>query len=697
MEDTKLLAQPAPKKKKTKWMEDAGKKPKAIDNEKALKMYNDRRTNMQSWRTQFEADWDTCDKQVASRTYYKDGILQVNPPMEQNIIEMAVGRYAGKTTYNLEPIGEPNVDEIMPAKYILDHFLVMGGFHEEKKQWRLDKATYGTAIFFCGITYECSYSYDIKDGSDAESIRDTNYVEKKNEEYIMTPVNVPLRHFWIDERALSQPMFTKARDCIMQETISLEEFQARYKNKGWFEDIKDIKESDDADPAYGNDLNVSADAKQNVILHHYMNRITKDYFIVANQKDLVYKGKLLYKHNRLPFVLKQHYPRNNCMYGRGIPHKVRYLKAYKAEMLQGLLDKVRLSSGINLGMGNETSVDGDLYTASGEINIWRFTGGIDQVRQFQMDGNINGYSNAIQMLDDMVIQDTGENVKAPYSSPASTLWETEIIEENKMVRVQAVNEADDMGIWEALTMALDNITQFAPKLLRTIKTLESGAVIECFPTITVPDVELSVEEEKYSNETEEMEWEKEDDSDDQYGKVKKAYNKYKIVTKNTEDYGNYGTFEFKPDIIKSRFRIKVTTPSTWNSLQAIQKNSITQYLQNKMMLWQVKPDLVENEDRKGLMDLLNLVYGYDDKFMATTRKSEIKQANMEMINRIYSLINNDAQNPTLQKPREITEANAWEAINNWQATGVTWQATGANWGGEGGNGEIQTSGWDGIV
>ena len=46
--------------------------------------------------------------------------------MEQNIIEMAVGRYAGKTTYNLEPIGEPNVDEIMPAKYILDHFLVMG-------------------------------------------------------------------------------------------------------------------------------------------------------------------------------------------------------------------------------------------------------------------------------------------------------------------------------------------------------------------------------------------------------------------------------------------------------------------------------------------------------------------------------------------------------------------------------------------
>jgi hypothetical protein len=50
----------------------------------------------------------------------------------------------------------------------------------------------------------------------------------------------------------------------------------------------------------------------------------------------------------------------------------------------------------------------------------------------------------INIIDDIVIQDTGENVKAPYTSPASTLGETEIIEENKMVRVKTIDESDDI-------------------------------------------------------------------------------------------------------------------------------------------------------------------------------------------------------------------------------------------------------------
>jgi hypothetical protein len=64
-----------------------------------------------------------------------------------------------------------------------------------------------------------------------ESLRKGEFKEVKNEEYTMTPLNVPLRNFRIDERAMNQPMFSKARDCIYQETLSLEEFQARYKNK----------------------------------------------------------------------------------------------------------------------------------------------------------------------------------------------------------------------------------------------------------------------------------------------------------------------------------------------------------------------------------------------------------------------------------------------------------------------------------
>lgn len=47
-----------------------------------------------------------------------------------------------------------------------------------------------------------------------------------------------------------------------------------------------------------------------------------------------------------------------------------------------------------------------------------------------------------------------------------------------------------------------------------------------------------------------------------------------------EDYGKYGYFELKPSTITGDLTVRITTPSTRSSMKVLEKNSITQYIQN---------------------------------------------------------------------------------------------------------------------
>lgn len=640
-----------------------------------INSFKTRLNDMRSARKNFEDDRNVIDLQVESKTYYRDGILQVNVPLEQNLIEMSCGRFAWHTDITIEPIGVPNVDELMPAKYSLQHFMYMWWFHDEKKSWRLDKATYGTWILFTGISYTARPKFTPKKSSN--DLFDTEYIETKEETYVFTPKNVAIRSVYIDDRAIRQPDQKLIRDVIWQENISKEELITRYKDKKWFnipaEDS--IKEEYNTNKPYWNQATQKIQIDWNtIILYHYFNRECQDYQIFIGEKDMIFDGKMIYKHLELPREFTQHYPRNNCIYGRGIPHKVRYLKAYKSEMMQWMLDKVRASSGINIGLWNTTSVSGDLYTASGEINIWNFTWGIDQVKQFQLDGNINWYEALLNLIDDMAIQDTGENLKAPYSSPAKTLGETEIIEENKMIRIQSVNEADDMGLGRALTMSLDNITQFAPYLLKTTKKWTSGIDIDQFPTIIVPWAQIKVEnKEKEDNEVEnEIETDDMDEEEDTMN-ADIQYDETKFT--EIEDYGNYGSFEFKPDMIMGRFRVRVSTASTESKLNYIEKNKFTQYLQNKAILWEANPELLGKEDWDSMLELINLVYGYGDKFVANTKKSLRKKKWQEAVSNLLSLINwtgnenpNQPPVPWAPQPQGQIDPSAEGSVMNAEGT-----------------------------
>ena len=75
-----------------------------------------------------------------------------------------------------------------------------------------------------------------------------------------------------------------------------------------------------------------------------------------------------------------------------------------------------------------------------------------------------------------------------------------------------------------------------------------------------------------------------------------------------EDYGEYGIFEFKDDMINGEYRVRITTPSTLNTLKSLEKNSMTQYLTNIATLASMDPEIIKSLDIKSLKQLMDMTY-----------------------------------------------------------------------------------------
>jgi hypothetical protein len=137
--------------------------------------------------------------------------------------------------------------------------------------------------------------YELKKGTeDNENIffDNKNYNEFIKEKWIFTPKHVPLRHFWIDDRAVYSARIEDARDAIMQENISKEELmQRRGKNKYFF-NLDQVDYTADIYPQY----NKQQLSPERIIIHYYFNKITKDYRIIANYSILIFAGKFMYVH-----------------------------------------------------------------------------------------------------------------------------------------------------------------------------------------------------------------------------------------------------------------------------------------------------------------------------------------------------------------------------------------------------------------
>lgn len=574
--------------------------------------------DMRGARSQFENDWDTCDIQFRANTF-EDPVsweLIVNINVEQQLVDMELGRTSADLVFDVKPAWyRPNTQDLEASKYILQSFIDKEQFYDEYRTFKSSKAKYGTGVWFTWLRFEIEYVQELaKDDIEAQiwnGFFNKKYNEVKKENWFFSPQNVPLRSFFVDDRVLRQNNFQKAEDAVLLETLSKSQFVAKY----W--DVKQIDKKilnaipvAEESPAYG----IPA-PKGMIVLYHYYNKTTKDYIIVVNRQYVLYEGKMPYKNGKLPFDMCQHYPDEWCLYGIGICQRVRLWKAYKNNMAQSALRGARLSSGKIMALWNGGElVDWDMFVPSGGIGIARITNAIADMRDIDTRVDITGQINMMGLIDNEIREATGLDLKSPFEWSDETLWQTEIREQNKAIRYKAVDELMQQSLDRILTAMLNNISQFAPKLLASVSEVKSpeGDVIE--KTVQYPMVQV---------------------------------NNVTIIKKNgmrviKEDMGSYGYLELKPETIDWELLVNIVTPATNNTVMAtIEKNKISELAQNIQILAQSYwPEAVQQAfPLEQVIDKIKQAYWYDQTRMtADSKKDLIRKENEEAISEMQAAI-----------------------------------------------------------
>ena len=628
-----------------------------MDDLKLIEFLDNRFSDMSSAtiRKNKELDWDKFDRQFTAlsvRDQY--GNLKVNLPMEQNLIDTYEGRNTGKLIFDIQPDWkQADIEELQPAKYAMEFYLEWwdnkgSWFYEVAPRLRRGKAKYWTAFAFVWLENNKQLKFKIKDWADILSIADLENKENY-EPYILDaweffPKDLDIRSVYVDEKALNQPDIQKAEDCFVEKMMSLDKINFVRWKSNWYRNIDKLSES-----TYDEDKKNNKDhqAKNQVLIRFYYNSLSKDYIIYAPDNSvIIHKSKMLYNHWKLPIESVQHYSDDNCLYGIGICEKIKYLKWFKSEIMQSILDNAAMSSWLNFVIWNSWEIE-DWNLWGNWINMWRTTVWAEQIQQLQPQIN-SWLVSILNILDDLVVQDTWENVRAVIDMQTDKVGIVEMMEENKAIRHKSVDSNWNLFLDRILTMMLSNIAQFVPTLLcktETIKQWKKEVTKIEYPYIRIKDAVV----------------------------VKKKNGK--MIIDKEDNYGKLWYFELKPWTLSEWLWVKIVTPSSTNILPLIKKDAITKWIDNKLKLaqlaaldqtWQMMQKLQSTINFQELNDWINDVYWFEDKLKSKTGKDKIKDLNMKKVERIRAML--EWWVPTPEDWWQLLQNN--QQPNVWQNTWV---------------------------
>jgi hypothetical protein len=100
-------------------------KKKKADKMDTLSHFNKRFNEMDAERSNWIQERETCDAQYEAEVYEDNmGKVNINNPLEQDLVEMETGRTAGRPVFDVIPDPyDPNPEQVDTAKYVLDSFL----------------------------------------------------------------------------------------------------------------------------------------------------------------------------------------------------------------------------------------------------------------------------------------------------------------------------------------------------------------------------------------------------------------------------------------------------------------------------------------------------------------------------------------------------------------------------------------------
>jgi len=561
---------------------------------------------METERAKIEDERLAAEQQYEAPSYVdNDGKILYNAKIESTLSEFHIGRLANQIYWDMKPEQQADAQEVFASKAITNYFLEKEWYYRELSMRDHSKSIYWLGIWDMWLHLEIETKYKPKEWAEAEQTDvswgvddDKLFEEYKQYNRFFTPKNVNPRHFYRDDRQFRQPDWEKVEDCFKVEFIS----KAKLEERRWDNpdyDISWLEPTTHTDKAW-------VTYNDSIKIYYYDNKNNKDHIILGNEEHLIRHTKNKYKNGKLPYNVCQHYPNNKCIAWRGIPYKVRASKWYINNMTQSALDKSWSSAFSNIVLGKNNMLN-DRYTLGGGVNIWEMNSSSD-FEQFQSSWDLNGVVAMIEMMHDNIRQDTGEDPRAPFESPEQTLWQTEIVEENKSIRLKAIQIARDISLDESLTFTYNNIQQFAPILLRKTEVIEhddgkkTTKVIR--PVIWLPWI-----------------------------KVKKE--KGKQILEETKDYGEAWWYELNPKYRMIDWVVKVVTNSTYNKAWSVlEKNKFEKYLEGMINLAKIYwPEVLEKMPLNKVIELQNQAYWYDNdwNFAATTKKDKQREENLKAL------------------------------------------------------------------
>ena len=577
-----------------------------------LNYIKDRFREMDNDRSEYEKWWKRKEEQVQAEVPIRDDWkAAVNIPIEQNIIEQKIWEKGWTIKYIIEPNWEADINILEPVKYTMDYFIKKENVVEELWEWKYEKWTYWTWWLFSWVWSEVRRYSDVEE---EWAFYDTNFKDTTELIWHIWVKNIDIWDFWMDEKALR---IEEAMDCIIRENISIEELRLRYWNEPSFKYIYSVWTSPE-EKEWVTDKNKN-NSNRNVELMHYYNKITWAYCIMANKTWIIYNGKNTYAHWQLPVSWAKEYPSLKSKYGLWVPDKTLTSKPYINNLYQYALDKIHLWSWSVLLMWNNETVDWEMYTEPWAITEWNFEWDTKNVQQLNFDSNTNWIQNVINLMEDVNIQNTGINIKAPFQATTDKVFIAKLQAQAKNARLSVSDMLEDIAIDRALNLMLMNIMQYAPWLYaEKILNKWDGKVQSVeYKKITIPDVEVLNQWKKKPTKIKEKKW-------------------------------SFWIFELRPEDIRWQVSLRLSTPTTRTILKALEEESFVSYITNLTQLAQINPEIIQQIDIKWLLENMNLVFGIDnDKLKASTETSERRRKAKWIIEWIKNMwTTNQVQEPT---------------------------------------------------
>jgi len=524
--------------------------------EEALHRVLDRMDEMKQGkdRQDQEALWDYIDKTFKAKPSYKWN-WQVAPTLkvEEALIEASIWMQDAQLPINVEADWKPDGIMLQLARYTLDHFIYKERITQEiRLHMDYSRARYWTAVLFSGL--ELSSKFIAKESNDWYF--NPKWELERIEELHVKIKDVPIRQAYFDDTA---KRYEEAVDCIYEEFLPIDEYKLRYLDDNWkskknFTNAEYVWVSDDVRP----DENQNGDM---VKLWHYYNKLYAKYIIVVNEKIVIYNWIASTRHGELPLVPVQFYNNPYSIYGIWIPERYAIIKALNNNFYSAMIWGAWLNAGSILFTGEWAEIDGEIFVEPWEISIIEMTKGSSRdVTPYNTNVNVQQLADIVTRMDDIWAYLTGINIKAPYSSPAKTAFETSVMKEEQNNRLKTIYETRVMGLEQAFTLMLSNIFTFLPYQYAE-KSIDEKQKLKNYKWYQIP-----------------VKW----------FRIIRDDNWNPLNLEEDKDYKDY--FDLKPEIVETwrNMKVRIVTPSTASTMKALEVENITKYIQAKQMLGQIK-------------------------------------------------------------------------------------------------------------